>query len=171
MSIGFFIILILTFALILGPISMLRPSPGQKRKEQLRLYASKQGLRFSMRRLPALKTDTNQSAPIPVYYLPPPKMQDVREWILMRTHYEHDGNFYREWDWQTDARPTDAACELLKTYLPQLPESVPAISFGNLGMCVFWLEKEGQDTLETLIEMLTRLNQLESQQIESPKAD
>ena len=57
MSIWFFIILILAFAIVLGPISMLRPNPAQKRKEQLRLHASKQGVRFSIRRLPALKTD------------------------------------------------------------------------------------------------------------------
>lgn len=167
MNIWFFIILIVTLALVLGPISMLRPSPGQKRKEQLRLHASKQGVRFTMRRLPALKTDMDQSPSLPVYYLPPPpKSQDVPEWILMRTRYVHESNFHQEWDWQTDVRPSEAACDLLKAYLPQLPESVPAISRGNLGVCVFWQEKESVETLDELIEMLTQLHQ-----IENPSAD
>lgn len=163
MNIWFFIILIVTFAVVLGPISMLRPSPEQKRKEQLRLYASKRGARFGMRRLPKLKTDMDQAAAMPVYYLPPStKTQDIPEWILMRTSYVHESNFFLEWDWQTDVRPSAAACDLLKVYLPQLPASVSAISRGNLGVCVFWQEKESLETLDTLIAMLTRLHQTEA---------
>jgi hypothetical protein len=160
MSIWFFIILIVACAMVLGPISMLRPNPAQQRKEQLRLYASKKGLRFSMRRLPALKTDMDQPMAMPVYYLPPqPKTTEAPEWILMHTSYAHEGNFYSEWDWQSDAHPGDATCTLLKTYLPQLPASVSAISHGGLGICVFWTEKEGVETLDLLIEMLTKLHQ------------
>lgn len=167
MSIWFFIMLIVACALVLGPISMLRPNPAQKRKEQLRLYASKKGLRFSMRRLPALKTDTDQPMATPVYYLPPQsKMPEVPEWILMRTRYAHEGNFYLEWDWQSIVRPKDTICSLLKAYLPHLPESVSAISHGGLGICVFWSENEGIETLDLLVEMIGQLNQLES-----PSAD
>lgn len=163
MSIWFFIILIVACAMVLGPVSMLRPNPAQRRKEQLRLYASKKGLRFSMRRLPALKTDMDQPVAIPVYYLPPQsKAAEVPEWILMRTQYAHEGNFHSEWDWQSTIRPNDTTCALLKTYLPQLPESVPAITNGGLGICVFWTEKEGVETLDLLIEMLTKLHQVDS---------
>lgn len=163
MSIWFFILLIVACALVLGPISMLRPNPAQKRKEQLRLYATKKGLRFNMRRLPALKTDTDQPAVTPIYYFPPQSTsREVSEWILMRTRYEHEGNFYSEWDWQTDTRPSDATCTLLKTYLPRLPESVLAISHGGLGVCAFWTEKEGEETVDLLIEMLGKLDQLET---------
>ena len=116
-----------------------------------------------MRRLPALKTDMDQSPALPVYYLPaPPKSQDVPEWILMRTRYAHESNFHLEWDWQTDVRPSEVTCDLLKAYLPQLPDSVSAISSGNLGVCVFWQEKESVDTLDTLVEMLTQLYQTEN---------
>lgn len=160
MNIWFFIILILAFAMVIGPIAMLRPNPAQQRKEQLRLHASKRGVRFSMRRLPVLKTDVDQPATMPVYYLPPPpKVREVPEWILMRTTYAHEGNFYQEWDWQTDVRPSDATCSLLRTYLPQLPASVSAISGGNSGISVFWLEKEGVEILDLLIEMLAKLHE------------
>lgn len=162
MNIWFLLILIVTFAIVLGPIAMLRPSPEQKRKEQMRMYASKQGVRFGLRKLPALKTDMDQPLAIPVYYLPPAKNQEVPEWILMRTSYAHESNFYLEWDWQTAVRPSVATCDLLKCYLPQLPVSVPVISHGNLGVCVFWQEKEGVETLNLLIEMLSRLHQIEN---------
>jgi hypothetical protein len=164
MNIWFFIILIVAFAIVIGPITMLRPSPGLRRKEQLRLYASKQGLRFSMRRLPALKTDMDQPTPMPVYYLPPTsKNREVPEWILMRTSYAHEGNFHSEWDWQTEVRPSNATCGLLKDYLPNLPASVLAISYSNLGFSVFWLENEDIQVLDLLIEMLNKLQQIEYQ--------
>lgn len=162
MNIWFFIILILAIALVLGPISMLRPSPAQKRKEMLRLHATNHGVRFSMRRLPSLKTDLEQAATLPVYYLPPPpKMTATPEWILMRTTYVHEGNFHLEWDWQTDTRANEDTCNLLKNYLPTLPASVPAISAGALGICVFWQERESTEALDLLIQMLKRLHEAE----------
>ena len=164
MNIWFFIILIVAFAVVVGPITMLRPSPAQKHKEQLRTHARKRGAHFNVRRLPALKTDMDQPVTMPVYYLPPPATaHDIQEWILMRTSYAHEGNFYQEWDWQSEARPNDAACRLLKSYLPQLPASVPALCRGNQGICVFWSERGGIETLDMLIDMLTELRQADSQ--------
>lgn len=164
MNIWFFIIVIIAFAMVIGPISMLRPNPAQRRKEALRLHGSKLGLRFSMRQLPLLKTDMDQSPAMPVYYLPPKdKSRAVPEWILVRTSYEHEGNFYREWDWQSSVRPDANVCDLLKCYLPELPTSVPAISQGNLGTCVFWSEKEGVETLDLLIKMLNDIHQASGQ--------
>lgn len=189
MSIWFFVMLIVAGVLVLGPISMLRPSASQRRKEQLRVRAHARGIRFTMRRLPALKTDTEQRLAMPVYYLPPKTTAiDVPEWILMRTPYEHEGNFHRDWAWQTPVRPNERVSTLLKIYLPRLPQSVAAISHGPLGICVFWsekavsektgsekvdlervgsqkedLEKEAIEILDLLIEMLIELNsQLES---------
>lgn len=167
MNIWFFIIVILALAIVIGPITMLRPSPAQKRREQLRLHAANHGLRFSMRRLPALKTDVDQAELMPTYYLPPQtKPRASTEWILMRTSYVHEGNFYQEWDWQSEQRPIDTVINLLKEYLPKLPPSVPAITHDSLGTCVCWSEKEGVETLDLLIEMLNKLHQaVDSQQI------
>lgn len=159
MNVWFFVILIIAVAIVLGPISMLKPSPAQKRKEALRLMASERGVRFSMRRLPALKTDMDQPAVFPVYSLPPqPAMQAAADWMLVRTRYEHEGNFFREWDWQTDVRPTQRVCDLLLEFLPKLPASVPAIVQGRSGTCVFWSELEDQDTLGLLLELLVKLD-------------
>lgn len=161
MNIWFFIIVIVALAMVIGPITMLRPSPAQKRKEELRMHAASKGLRFSMRRLPALKTDMDQSAaPVPAYYLPPQaKSATTTEWVLMRTSYAHEGNFYQEWDWQGGQRPDSAVSDLLKEYLPKLPLSVSAVTHENLGTCVFWSEKEGVETLDLLIEILKNLDQ------------
>lgn len=159
MNFWFIGLLIVAIALVLGPIAMLRPNPAQKRKEQLRLQASAQGVRFSMRRLPALKTDMEVPPVVPVYFLPPPAtMQCQDDWVLMRTGYEHEGNFYKEWDWQGAARPSDVICAILKTLLPNLPASVPAIAQGKSGTCVFWRESEGEAELERLVSLLRTLD-------------
>ncbi|WP_331346843.1 hypothetical protein [Cellvibrio sp. UBA7661] len=161
MNIWFFIILVVALALVLGPISMLKPKPAQKRRENLRLYANQRGVRYTLRRPPVLSTDIEQPEPMPVYYLPPAaKTPTESEWILMRTHYVHEGNFYQEWDWQTATRPCDDVCQCLKIYLPDLPASVIAITQGSLGICVFWSEKEDKETLELLIDMMEKLRQL-----------
>lgn len=159
MNFWFIGLLIVAIALILGPIAMLRPNPAQKRKEQLRKHASEQGIRFTMRRLPALKTNMEAPPVVPVYFLPPPvNAQFQDDWILMRTEYEHEGNFYREWDWQGGARPSEAICKTLKASLPDLPLSVPAIAQGKSGSCIFWREIEGEVELAKLISLLRALD-------------
>ncbi len=169
MNLWFFVLLIVAVALVLGPISMLRPNPAQKRKEQLRLQASAQGIRFGMRRLPARKTDMEQPPVLPVYFLPPsPQMQLAEDWVLMRTDYEHESNFYHEWDWQGVVRPTDTVSNALKTLLPELPLSIPAIVQGKSGTCIFWRETEGEEVLMMLIQHLRRLSQLANESGATP---
>lgn len=161
MNLWFFVLLVIAVALVLGPISMLRPNPSQKRKEQLRLQASTQGVRFGMRRLPSRKTDMERPPVLPVYFLPPPPaMQSVDDWVLMRTDYEHESNFYKEWDWQGSARPVPAVSHQLTLVLPELPPSVPAIVQGKSGTCIFWREEEGQEMLVALIAVLRNLDTL-----------
>ncbi|PUA29833.1 MAG: hypothetical protein B0W54_04565 [Cellvibrio sp. 79] len=155
MNIWFFIILILAISLILGPIAMLKPKPAQKRKEALRHYAQGKGLRFTLRKLPKLKTDIEEPGVCPVYYLAPTaQMQGLPTWVLVRTQYEHDGNFYREWDWYNEHRPGQAVSEKLRDYLPQLPDSVNVITQGEAGTSVFWSEKEDEGMVDLIVQML-----------------
>lgn len=159
MDIWFFIILLLAIALVVGPISMLRPKPAQRRKEALRMQAARQGVRFGMRKLPKLKTATEEPVAMPIYYLAPgAKMQAMPTWILMRTAYEHEGNFFRDWDWHGEQRPPVEICDMLRTYLSGLPPSVAAITQGEAGTCVYWTEQEGPELLDALVKMLKDLH-------------
>lgn len=159
MNVWFFIILVLAMALIVGPIAMLRPKPAQRHKEGLRLHAAGQGVRFSMRTLPKLKTATGDPHPSPVYYLPPhPKMQFMPSWTLVRTDYPHEGNFYQEWDWHGEHRPSPAVCDLLLKNLPALPTSVGGLTQGEGGTCIFWREKESTEMLDQLIALMRELH-------------
>lgn len=159
MNLWFFVLLLVTMALVLGPIAMLRPTPAQKRTEALRKHALEMGVKITMRRLPARKTDMEARPLCPIYFLPPSTpIQFVDDWILMRTDYEHEGNFYREWDWLDSARPVWGDTEQLRNILEVLPASVLAIAQGKSGTCVFWSEAGGDATLETIVRILQQLD-------------
>ncbi len=158
MNIWFFLIVLLAFSLIIGPIALMRPKPAQMRKEALRKFAASKGVRFTMRKLPKLRTDTDEPGLSPVYYLAPtPQILGSPTWVLMRTHYEHEGNFFKTWDWQGEHRPCEQICDVLRESLPRIPESVSVISQGSAGSCIFWNEKEDLELLEMLIRLLKTL--------------
>ena len=155
MNLYLILIIIVTMALILGPAAMLIPKPEQRRREQLRLKAHGMGLRFTLRKLPHLKTDIELPHTMACYYLPPLEQKfSTQEWILIRTAYAHEGNFYREWDWVGDYRPSPAILVLLQQQIPSLPDSIKALGCGPAGISVFWSELEGEALLERLLSLL-----------------
>lgn len=163
MSISLILIIVVAVALILGPVSMLVPKKGQRQREQLRLKARDAGLRFTLRKLPPLKTDAESPATMPCYYIPPLKQhQPFDEWTLMRTTYSHEGNFYREWDWVNSRAPDEPIQAFLLQQLPLLPESVKAIGYGTAGVCVFWDESNGEAFLDNLVALLKGIQAVSS---------
>lgn len=111
-----------------------------------------------MRKLPKLKTDMEEPGASPVYYLPPtPQMQVLPTWILVRTHYEHEGNFFHDWDWHNEYRPSEAVREKLLHYLPTLPNSVVVVTQGEAGTAVLWNEKEDKVMVDLFERMLIEL--------------
>jgi hypothetical protein len=156
----FILVSILVVAFILAPIIALKPRGKQSRLEQMRLLARSKGVLYSLRRLPPLKTDTAQSDVLPVYTLAPDEnLAGVDEWILRRTQYAHDLNFFKEWDWTNDNRPPEIVQNFLSQNLINLPESVRGISVGHNGIAVFWKEDDEQ-TLLNLIDFLKKIQAL-----------
>ncbi len=157
MSIGLIVILIVTFALVVGPISMMRPSAAQKAKENLRLLARAKGVHYSMRKIPRQADELAEPAALPVYFLSPAKNQTAAGWMLVRTNYKHDLHFLGEWAWQNTARPSNDELERLKQSLPSLPDSIRALSSGSEGVCIFWSERGGEPVLQQIIGVLESL--------------
>lgn len=163
MTIWFFVLLTLAVALVVGPVAMLVPKPAQRIKEALRIHAMGQGVRFGMRKPPKLTTAMEEPSPCPMYYLPPMSGGGpVPEWVLVRTDYVHEGNFYEEWDWQGSNRPSLRVQSILLDWLPKLPSTVIAISEGEAGTGIFWSEREGVQMLDLLIALLKAIQSLPS---------
>lgn len=154
----FILVLILVVAVILAPIIALKPRGRQSRIEKLRLLAREKGALYSLRRLPPLKTDLEQSAAVPVYTMAPSeKMMGMEEWILRRTEYSHDVNFFKEWDWANEHRPPQSVQDFLLKRLINLPESVVGFSAGQNGVAIFWMEEGDEQTLQELIDFLKHI--------------
>lgn len=159
----FFLILLGVFAFILAPIIALKPRGKQSRLEKLRLLAREKGARYSIRRLPPLNTELKPSDPLVVYSIPPAElMVNQPEWILRRTVYAHDVNFFREWDWANEQRPMEAVQLLLMENLAAFPESVMAISAGSGGVAFFWKEETDEQTLLAMLDFLQAIRRLYS---------
>jgi hypothetical protein len=157
----FILVLILVVAVIVAPIIALKPRGKQSRIEKMRLLARTKGALYSLRRLPPLKTDMEESAVLPVYTIAPSeKMMVMDEWILRRTEYSHDVNFFKEWDWANEHRPPQAVQDFLLKGLVNLPASVVGFSAGHTGVAVFWTEEGDEQTLLELIDFLNHIQAL-----------
>ena len=150
------ILLIIAIALVLGPITMLRPNAAQKRLESLRIRARSKGVHFTMRNLPQ-QADASEPPPaIPVYFCAPKGLQVRDAWLLLRTNYSHEIHVAGYWQWHGEARPTQAELELLQGFLPKLPASVKAVG-GGQGAAVYWDETGGDVALDVILELLEKL--------------
>ncbi len=152
------LLFVVVVSLIVGPVMMLKPRPAQLRRERLRLQARHLGLGFALRVPPALKTDLEPLAPMPCYFLGPQNSAgDNPSWVLRRTSYSHEANFWQEWDWVGESRPSQAQQVLLKGLLAQVPAGALALSSGPGGVSIYWDEREGESSLEPISLLLTQL--------------
>jgi hypothetical protein len=159
----FFWVLLGVCAFILAPIIALKPRGKQKRVEKLRLLAREKGAFYSVRRLPPLKTELTPSDPLVVYSIQSgEQLINQPEWILRRTQYVHDVNFFKEWDWANEHRPIESVQKFLMENLSVLPESVMGISAGNAGIAFFWKEETDEQTLTSLLDFLQNIRRLYS---------
>jgi hypothetical protein len=157
MNMWFLIIMLLSMALVVGPMMMMRPDPIQKNKERMRAIAYAKGIRFSIKKLPQQASELEPPAPIAVYFFAPAKTSGDTDWLLIRAAYEHEIHFLGHWAWQKQGRATPEEQLILTQHLPLLPDAVRAVSAGSQGVCVYWSEKGGDAVLERVIALLEAL--------------
>lgn len=146
----FFLLLFLVFAMIVGPILLIKPSKRQQRIAQLRAKAPSLGLRVT------LQTLNGQS--IAVYEKPWPRDEQQKfggqEWLLEKQSYQHDIHFCDWWAWR-GPEPSDAILAVLKQRLADLPDAVVAVEANRLGLRCYWTERGNDATLNELAEWLS----------------
>lgn len=155
MNLGLVLLLVGIVAMVVGPIMMLQPNSGQRRQETLRSRATQLGLRVKIVSLPKQATDRDLPAAIPLYCLPH-DMQgaDLLPWLLLRSAYAHEANFFEQWLWHGKPNASVAEQQWLRQHLASLPRSVAAIGSGPEGICVYWAEAGGEPVLEGLAKLL-----------------
>lgn len=137
-------VIALSVIMLVGPIMMVKPTPGQRALSELRNAAQKMGLRVSMVPNPVADEPTflaNYSLAIE----DKPDAKPVRAWKLIRKGFEHEMHFCGVWDWQTESKATNELSRILPELLQALPESVCALEKNRLGAGIVWSEqRKGQ---------------------------
>jgi len=159
------IIIVITVALALGPVMMLRPTAGQKRLSTLRACAHEKGLRVRLESDPR-KQKEGQLA---VYTLPwcvesKKKGGSIVEWMLIKQSFSHELHFSGEWDWMGKGRAPKSSHQNIKTLLSHNPVNMLALSASRLGLGVYWKENLGGKSPQVCVEEISSILQaIESQ--------
>lgn len=157
MNLWTLVILILAVSMALGPLLMLQPSRRDQREATLRARAMAYQLSVSLEPLPRQATDMEEPRRTPVYSLSQPRGRSASNWLLVRGSYQHEWQFLGWWRWQSEARPSDAEIEVLRAWLPDLPESVQAVGANRKGWYAYWTEYGGETVLAQLAEGLGKI--------------
>lgn len=144
------VLVLLVFAMLVGPVLMMKPSPRDRRLANLRSQATNLGLRVSLQPL--------SKRMVAVYELPWEREEHTKligvEWMLERQSYSHEIHFADWWQWAGEGRPPAAAVPLLQAQMQSLPEGVLAIEATRLGLRCYWSEIGGEQRLTLLGEWL-----------------
>ncbi len=134
------LLVVFAMVMIVGPVMMLRPTPGISQVAALRAYANKRGITV---RLP--RRDPDAADAKGAFYCRPlskairrPGM--VNAWGLEKKSYHHDIHFHGHWDWADDGRPDAAVAAQLRQVVEELPQGVSAVEFNVSGAGLLWDE-------------------------------
>lgn len=155
MSLSVIVIILLVIAMMLGPVMLMQPTPGQKRLARLRQEATKRGLKVG------LATIEDETAA--TYRIGWPATADEvcknANWRLLRQKYAHEIHFLEFWDWDGGSQPPEAVQSVLARFVPRLPKSIVAVEIDNHGVCCYWDERGGEKTLHALADWLVEVSE------------
>lgn len=146
------------FAMVVGPVMMLMPSPGQARVAKLRTMASQKGFSIRARRE---KLGGMDSAPreTMVYSLSWPtdearKSASDLQWQMDKSNYDHGTHFFKHWEWKIEVAFSEAQRRHVLQALEAVPEGVTSIGINPMGAFCVWDEASRGQTQEALLSQL-----------------
>lgn len=127
-----YLIIILALALILGPIMMLQPTAGQRKRAKLRAMAAKQGIK--------VQADGDTSGIN--YFLPWPEAVEYEQaWRLQKQSYEHGAHFFKAWDFVDTTMHFDAQTRQSIERLLLEAEWLSEVGANAIGVFIRWDER------------------------------
>ena len=149
------ILIIFVVAMVVGPVAMMQPTRGQRRREKMRGYAREAGLSVRLLPPPPLATDTDAPAAMPVYSLVA-EVRQASSWTLMRTRYAREGHLGGWWQF-VGAKPPEATQRHIEGALDMLPEGVIGLRVGGRQLDIFWRESGDEQDIDQLLKCLRYL--------------
>lgn len=160
-------VIALCIIMLVGPIMMVRPTPGQRALTDLRARAQKMGMRVQMTPNPTgddPKYIASYCLAVPVEEQDANKPPQV--WRLVRKGFEHEMHFAGVWECNGLPELPLSAQQALSPLMGSLPDSVCSLEKSRLGASVAWHERrngrEVDDVLEALLKVLRAMNELSS---------
>lgn len=159
------IMIAIVIAMVVGPVMMLRPTPGMNLLANMRTHASKLGMNV---RIPPRHEDGSPPKGA-IYSLPVSealrKRGDMEAWVLVKHSMTHEIHFFEQWDWQGKGRLAEKAQKSFALWVQTLPsESISQVECNVAGVGVLWNEKargrtaeEAVDDIYALLKSLVKL--------------
>ena len=160
MNIWLVVTIVLSVALVVGPIMMFRPSKKDQRLAALRQSAALKGIQVRIAPLDHLRPLHTEHA-VTIYSLPikPTHGDQYSAFVLTQQAFDHEMHFSGYWDWQS--REVVAHCQWhaeLKAFVDSLDSSVVGVELTKHSVGVWWIEKHL--TIEEIKQLLQQLKSL-----------
>ena len=141
------LIVLLAIAMALGPVLMMRPTPGQRRLAAIRNEAIKRGLHVRLNQALAQHAD---------YVLPFPQKpaRTPQTWALRKAKFEHALNFAGDWEWEGQPLP-DEQLGALKELIAKAPPGLGGLGVNPAEVYASWDEKLHQASLTAALDELS----------------
>ncbi len=153
MSIWVIAIIVVTIAMVVGPVAMLQPSKRDRRLTELRQVAAQKGIRV---RLASLQLASGKQD-LAVYSLSLPTSDTpYDEWLLIHQSFTHEMHFSGQWDWDSSKPPAPSRMhEGLQQYIQQADSHIVGIEVTQHSVGVYWSEKGvSVDHIESLLQQV-----------------
>lgn len=158
MSIWAVVIIVITIAMVVGPVAMMRPSKRDQRLTDFRQVAAQKGIRV---RLASLTLATGQQA-LAVYSKISQKADEsYAPWLLIQQSFGHELHFSDHWDWDNTKAQAPANIQpALREYIATLDESIKGIEVTKHSVGLYWTEQRlSIEQIEALLDdLLERLH-------------
>lgn len=150
MSVWAIVIIVVTIAMVVGPVAMLRPSKRDSRLTDLRQAAAQKGIRV---RLASLVLSA-KSQDLAVYSLSFEKSEEVHpQWLIVQQSFTHDVHFSGQWDWaEKSAAAPRSQHDALLAFLASLDPSILGVEVTAHTVALYWQERSiSIDQVESLL--------------------
>jgi hypothetical protein len=146
------VICLAAFALVIGPVMLMQPTPSQRREASLRKAAEGMGLRVQI--LPINTPLGKQTSHLGVCYsFAWPSVKSMPDtWELIQKKYVHDIHAFGDWDW--NIKPNFDVPKDIESRLKELSPKVYAVICTPQFLGCFWSELGTSDEVFEIGEWL-----------------
>lgn len=153
------LIIVFIMLFVIAPVMWLKPSPRQKRQQELRTQIAKQGVSIKLEKPPL----HHFRGTMPAYRWHYPQEGPGPDFLLVRDSNASEAltPFHAGWRWRiAPLRPLpDAATAALKTLLERLPQDALVVQSTPYALTLWWWESQTAERFATYLPEFQQLRE------------